>query len=218
MPPDFLAELIAQEPGLLCLGTDMLRAKFESLAKQYGGFQDDVADMILVDPTVLIKAPVTLAAAAPPSTVAKRTRGSNDRLPVLDQLLQLSDASGLPMAAVLQLVVQDERVCGYSREGIVTQMAALATALGLNEGELRSRVEKHPRLLLLPADNIAGKVETLTRLLQLAPTPQQQPQDKLGSGGTNNKADTGKVPSSAVLSLLQGHPELLLQVGGRRAL
>ncbi|GLC36050.1 hypothetical protein PLESTF_001253200 [Pleodorina starrii] len=211
LPPDFLAELIAQEPGVLGFGADTLRAKFEALAGQYGRFQDDVADMILVDPAVLINAPPAPAAAAAAGGGASggSQGGGGDVLPVLDQLLQLSSASGIPMDAVLRLVVQDETVCRYSRAQVAVHLAALEAALGLEGREVRARLSDQPGLLLLPPEQLAGRVEALKRLLQ------PPPDGGAGGGGAQEAAagllPTAAAPAAEASGLLRSQPELLLQ-------
>ncbi|GIL43660.1 hypothetical protein Vafri_1335 [Volvox africanus] len=209
VPPDFLAELIAQEPGVLGFGTETLRAKFEALAGQYGRFQDDVADMILVDPSVLIKAPAAgmAAAAAKESDDCPAGSPAAADMPVLDQLLQLSAASGIAIDAVLRLVVQDEKVCSYSQDTVAAHLSALAEALGLQgEVEARSKVAEHPGLLLLPSEQLSSRIMALTQMLQ--------PPLEGGSSGSSSKAGSGPVTVSSatmVTTLLQRQPELLLQ-------
>ncbi|GLI68676.1 hypothetical protein VaNZ11_013162 [Volvox africanus] len=209
VPPDFLAELIAQEPGVLCFGAATLRAKFEALAGQYGRFQDDVADMILVDPSVLIKAPAAgmAAAAAKESDDCKAGGAAAADIPVLDQLLQLSAASGIAIDSVLKLVVQDEKVYGYSQETVAARLSALEEALGLQgEAEARSKVAEHPGLLLLPSEQLSSRIVALSQMLQ--PPPEG------GNSGSSSKAGSGPVTVSSVktvTTLVQRQPELLLQ-------
>ncbi|MEW5300006.1 MAG: hypothetical protein WDW36_002970 [Sanguina aurantia] len=56
IPGDFLNELVVQEPRVLSYSPSMLTAKFESLVRRNRAFENDVADMILVEPSLLVNA------------------------------------------------------------------------------------------------------------------------------------------------------------------
>lgn len=77
IPGDFLNELVVQEPRVLTYSASMLTAKFESLVQRNRAFQDDVADMILVEPSLLVNAVPTPRQPSPSSP--ERVQHSRER-------------------------------------------------------------------------------------------------------------------------------------------
>ena len=49
--------LLVSNVQVLCISEDVIQAKFSALSSKYGAFQDDVVDMVLVDPAMLLNAP-----------------------------------------------------------------------------------------------------------------------------------------------------------------
>ncbi|PNW69910.1 hypothetical protein CHLRE_17g697900v5 [Chlamydomonas reinhardtii] len=318
VPAAFMAELVAQEPRVLGgFGGTTLQAKFAGLAGRYGRFQDDVADMILVDPSVLINAVpapplgarsgvgsvsgssgagsagspsspspsasvLSLSSLASLSSLdgwelpaagdlaagdvagdgaeeadaAERAEGDAGEAevgarsgrrpgalapppPVLDQVLALSAATGVPLGGVLQLIAEQsephthtpqaqqrlqvaaggrsrhggaghELLAGFGAEQVAARLAALGSALGLGGG-----------------GDLAAVRATLAahpRLLLLSP---QQLAERLAAAeqllaappgaaaitpaaATPGESGSSSAAAAATQPLPQRHPELLL--------
>jgi hypothetical protein len=55
VPPGLLSECIAREPRLLCCSREELVVRFDALAVGFGAFREDAVDVILADPSVLLR-------------------------------------------------------------------------------------------------------------------------------------------------------------------
>jgi hypothetical protein len=55
VPPPLAAECAAREPRLLTCAEGDLRARFDALAASFGAFREDAVDVVLADPSVLMR-------------------------------------------------------------------------------------------------------------------------------------------------------------------
>jgi hypothetical protein len=197
VPRNYLSELVTQEPRVLCLSSATLAAKFASLTRKYGAFQDDIVDIILVDPNVFLNAPaVTSASGAAkkqqrqhPAGAARRG-GRPSPADGVSHLLRLAAELRTPLESLLSSCAAGSEMCEWAPGTVVRRIDALAAALSVRVDEAAALVRGAPMLLELGEETLKERRAALSELL---------PAGEGGGGG-----------ASGVSALLASHPLLLL--------
>lgn len=188
VPTSFIAELIYQEPEVLCFSPLTLKSKFDSLCAKYGSFQDDVVDMILVEPTLLIKAGqrmgvdhqhqlegtrrkgvvgfraqqfgqgVTLAAARGDMKRAEKPS-------VLAPIKRFSQATGLSVEQVIQLWGRDPELSTADPRELNSRVEAAAEALQTSKATFLDLFLEQPSII---HNFSASTISTLADILATA--------------------------------------------------
>ncbi|KAG1653208.1 hypothetical protein FOA52_006733 [Chlamydomonas sp. UWO 241] len=197
VPRNYLSELVTQEPRVLCLSSATLAAKFASLTRKYGAFQDDIVDIILVDPNVFLNAPAATSATSVPKKKQRQqpadaARGGSRQSPAdgVAQLLRLAAELRVPLESLLGPCAAGSEMCEWAPGTVARRIDALATALSVSADEAAALVRGAPGLLELRAETLQGRRAVLRELL---------PAGEGGGGG-----------ASGVSALLANHPLLLL--------